>query len=98
MTEQLSAHLAPSQGQPNKVRKYQHLPKQIQDLTNAGCIRFADFPLDFPEWFYENSELLQDLGLSKRRQRKTAVLLASRMPFTSVDIVQMFGSKAGSAA
>lgn len=69
----------------------------MQDLTNAGCIRFADFSLDFPKWFYENSELPQDLDLSKRRQGKTAVLLASRMLFTSIDIVQMFGCKAGSA-
>lgn len=56
------------------------------------------FPLNFPKWFYGNSELLQDLGLSKRRQGKTAVLMVSRMLFTSVDIVQMFGSKASLAA
>lgn len=26
-----------------KVRKYQHLPKQIQDLANAGGIKFVGF-------------------------------------------------------
>lgn len=55
------------------------------------------FPLDSPKWFCGNSELLQALGLSKTRQGKTAVVLATRALFPSVDIVQMFGSKAGSA-
>ncbi|KFW88294.1 hypothetical protein N305_00167, partial [Manacus vitellinus] len=78
-----------------KAKKYQHLEKQIQDLTNATKVSFFGFPVGARgKWYDKNFELLSALGLSKSRQEKTARALARRALFASVDIVHMFASKA----
>ncbi|KAJ7415741.1 hypothetical protein WISP_76386 [Willisornis vidua] len=56
-----------------KVEKYQHLHKEIQDLTNATEVNFVGFPLGTQgKWYSKNYELLSVLGLSKSRQERTA--------------------------
>jgi len=48
-----------------KVKKYQHLRNQVQELTNTTNIKFMGFPLGARgKWYQGNYELLTDLGLS----------------------------------
>ncbi|KFO60545.1 hypothetical protein N302_10720, partial [Corvus brachyrhynchos] len=71
-----------------KVKKYQRLLPQIQDLTNVTSVEFTGFPLGaWGKWYEKNSELLEAMGLSKTRLGRLARTLASRALFSSVDIV-----------
>ncbi|KFW97096.1 hypothetical protein N336_03527, partial [Phalacrocorax carbo] len=48
-----------------KVRKYQHLQQQVQELTNANIIKFIGVPFGAQgKWHLDNYELLKELGLS----------------------------------
>ncbi|KFQ96796.1 hypothetical protein N306_08448, partial [Opisthocomus hoazin] len=77
-----------------KVKKYQHLLNQVQELTNATRIKFVGFPLGARgKWYQGNYELLADLGLSSSRREKVARRLSNRALFTSVDIIHIFVSK-----
>lgn len=77
-----------------KVEKYEHLHKEIQELTNATEINFIGFPLGARgKWFSKNFELLSALGLSKSRQMRTARAMACRALFSSVDMVHIFARK-----
>ncbi|KAJ7410733.1 hypothetical protein WISP_106536 [Willisornis vidua] len=52
-----------------KVEKYQHPHKKIQDLTNAAEVNFVGFQLGARgKWYNKNYKLLSALGLSKSRQ------------------------------
>ncbi|KAF1456902.1 hypothetical protein FQV24_0000332, partial [Spheniscus mendiculus] len=79
-----------------KVRKYQHLREQVQEVTNADNIEFVGFPIEalvcgmWGKWYGGNYRLLSDLGLSKTQQEKVARLFSRRALFTSVDIVHIF--------
>uniref|UniRef100_A0A8C0TZ11 Reverse transcriptase n=1 Tax=Cyanistes caeruleus TaxID=156563 RepID=A0A8C0TZ11_CYACU len=77
-----------------KVTKYQHLEKEIQELTNAQQIDFIGFPLGSRgKWYPGNNTLLETLGLSKRELERTSKTLASRALESSVDIIHIFASK-----
>ncbi|KFP15231.1 hypothetical protein Z169_15067, partial [Egretta garzetta] len=78
-----------------KVKKYQHLKNQVQELTNTSTIKFLGFPIGARgKWHPDNYDVLKELGLSGSRQEKVARRLSNRALFSSVDIVHMFASKA----
>ncbi|KFO08882.1 hypothetical protein N312_13286, partial [Balearica regulorum gibbericeps] len=80
-----------------KVRNYQHLRSQVQELMNTSNIKFMGFPLGARrKSHHSNYELLAELGLSNSRQDKVARRLSTRALFTSVDIVHVFVSQAQS--
>ncbi|NXP17718.1 PO24 protein, partial [Scytalopus superciliaris] len=77
-----------------KVKKYQHLEKEIRELTNTNKVTFVGFPLGARgKWYNKNFDLLQTLGLSTSRRERVARAMASRALFTSVDIIHIFVSK-----
>lgn len=77
-----------------KVKKYQCLHLQIQQLTNAIETDYVGFPMGAcGKWYGKDAELLSALGLSKTRPEKTAQALALKVLFASVDIVHIFSSK-----
>ncbi|KFQ27282.1 hypothetical protein N331_11913, partial [Merops nubicus] len=77
-----------------KVKKYQHLTTQVQDLTNATEVKFVGFPLGAcGKWFSDNFKLLTELGLTKSCQQRTAIRMSYWALFSSVDIIHMFAGK-----
>lgn len=89
-----SAKTSLEEAAAEKVDKYKHLEKEIQELTNAKDIVFVGFPLGARgKWYHNNFELLEALGLSRTRQEKTARTLTSIALTSSVDIVHMFASR-----
>ncbi|TRZ23931.1 hypothetical protein HGM15179_003202 [Zosterops borbonicus] len=77
-----------------KAKKYQGLLLQMKELTNTEAVEFVGFPLGARgKWFEKNSKLLLALGLSKARLGRVARALASRVLFSSMDIVHIFASK-----
>jgi len=77
-----------------KVKKYQYLRNQVQELTNTTNIKFMGFPLSARgKWYQGDHELLTDLGLSSSRNEKVARCLPNRALFTSVDIIHIYASK-----
>lgn len=61
-----------------KVKKYQHHHKHIQELTTVADITFLNLPCRVQgKWYHRNHELLRALGHSKSRQEKTVQTLAS---------------------
>ncbi|KFP34641.1 hypothetical protein N324_02012, partial [Chlamydotis macqueenii] len=77
-----------------KVKKYEPLKIQIQDLTNCENIKFYGFPIGARgKWHQGNYQLLTELGLSSSRREKVARQMSNRALFTSVDIMHMFMSK-----
>ncbi|KFR07483.1 hypothetical protein N306_14973, partial [Opisthocomus hoazin] len=74
-----------------KVKKYQHLRNQVQELTNTTNIKFMGFPLGaHGKWYQGDYELLTDLGLSSSQREKVACCLSNRALFTSMDIIHIF--------
>ncbi|KFP37134.1 hypothetical protein N324_00130, partial [Chlamydotis macqueenii] len=77
-----------------KVKKYEHLKIQIQELTNCENIKFYGFPIGARgKWHQDNYELLTELVFSSSRREKVARQMSNRALFTSVDIMHIFMSK-----
>ncbi|KFQ60903.1 hypothetical protein N334_02244, partial [Pelecanus crispus] len=77
-----------------KVKKYQHLREQVQEITNVNNVKFMGFPRGaHGKWHAGNYKLLKDLGLSSSRQEKMAWRLSNWALFSSGDIVHMFVSR-----
>lgn len=81
-----------------KVKKYQHHHKHIQELTNVADMAFVSFPCGaWGKCYHRNHKFLRVLGLPKSMQEKAAQALACRALCTSVDIVHVSVSKAHAA-